>query len=259
MATYSRKIKTVIIDDDEECIIDMKNKLIQFPEIEVTAVASKYRQAINILMNESFNLLFLDIEMPGKNGFELLEECRKAGKNGFSVIFHTAYDKYVIQALRESALDYILKPVKPEELKNAIERFKIKNSAVKQTPEITGNGKSEIIALPTATGMRFTDRNSIVMLSWSCGGYFDKKCWTAMLSDRTEVKLKSGTSARDILDNLGGNSFIRISPSVILNIGYLAAIEYADRECLLLPPFGDIRVTVSRSNLAEIREKFDLL
>ena len=196
--------------------------------------------------------------MPGKNGFELLEECRNAGKNGFSVIFHTAYDKYVIQALRESAIDYILEPVKPDELRSAIDRFKKIHQYSGKQMLLPKPAFQEVIALPTATGIRFTDKNCVIMFNWVGGGCFDKKCWTAMLTDRSEVKLKSGKSAKDILDNMGQTAFIRISPSVILNIGYIAAIDYATRECQLLPPFNDIRVTVSRSNLADIRDKFDL-
>ena len=259
MTKFPEKIKTVIIDDDKEFIISLGKSLKLFPEIEITGFASKYRQARNILHNEHFDLLFLDIEMPGKNGFELLEECRNAGKNGFGVIFHTAYDKYVIQALRESAIDYILKPVKPDELRNAIDRFKKKHKPAAQQVQLSKSTPADIIALPTSTGMRFTDKNSIIMFNWNCGGTFEKKCWTVLLTDRSEIKLKSGTSATDILGNMGHSAFIRISPSVILNLGYLAAIEYSTRECQLLPPFNDIRITISRSNLAEIRDKFDLL
>jgi two-component system LytT family response regulator len=259
MNKFPAKIKTVIIDDDEDFIISLGNNLKLFPEIEITGFASKYRHARNILHNDHFDLLFLDIEMPGKNGFELLEECRNAGKNGFSVIFHTAYDKYVIQALRESAIDYILKPVKPDELRSAIDRFKKIHQYANKQMLLPKPTFQEIIALPTATGIRFTDKSSIIMFNWNCGGNFEKKCWTAVLTDRSEIKLKSGTSATDILGNMGQTAFIRISPSVILNIGYIAAIDYATRECQLLQPFNDIRVTVSRSNLAEIRDKFDLL
>jgi two-component system LytT family response regulator len=165
----------------------------------------------------------------------------------------------VIQALSESAIDYILKPVKPDELRNAIDWFKKKHKPARQQVQSPKSPPAEIIALQTSTGMRFTYKNSIIMFNWNCGGNFEKKCWTGLFTDRSEVKLKSGSSATDILGNMGQTEFIRISPSVILNIGYIAAIDYATRECQLLPPFNDIRVTVSRSNLAEIRDKFDIL
>jgi len=260
MTAICNKIRTAIIDDDEEFSFSLKEHLSFFPEIEIVGCASKYKQARNILLNERLDLIFLDIEMPGKNGFELLHEIRQTGKDDFSVIFHTAYDKYVIQALREYAFDYILKPVKPEELKNAIDRFKQQRKAP-CNPIVTSvtRNLSEITSLPTTTGIRFIDKNSILLFQWSSGIGSDKKSWNTVLTDRSEIKLCTSTSAKDILDFIGEGVFIQINPSLILNINFLAAIEFSSRTCQLFPPFSDIILIASRSNMTEIREKFDVL
>ena len=254
------KIRTVIIDDEEEFIFSLKEHLSFYTEVEIYGCATKYKQAKSLMKNDKIDLVFLDIEMPVKNGFEILEEARSAGNVNFSVIFYTAYDKYTIQALRESALDYIIKPIVPEELKNAIERFKEqRNSHQKPVLAPEKNNVNEVISLPAPTGIKFLDKNNILLFQCISKNAGEKKCWTAMLTDRSQIKLRTGTSAQDITDFAGTTKFIRINQSFIVNVNYLCNIEYKTRECHLLPPFNDIVIIASRTNISEIKEKFDLL
>ncbi len=260
MTATCKGIKTAIIDDDEEFLFSLKEHLSFYPEIELLGCATKYKQAKFLMQNEQLELLFLDVEMPVKNGFELLEDVRKERTVNFNVIFYTAYDKYVIQALRQSAFDYILKPVKPEELKNAVERHKQhRKSSMKHGLFPLRQSFSDIISMPTPTGIRFMDKDTILLFQCSSENLFEKKTWSAMLTDRNQIKLRTGTCAKDILDFVDSKKFIRVSQSVIVNVNYLAAIEFKTREILLAPPFNDINIIASRSNMAEIREKFDML
>lgn len=255
-----KKINTAIIDDEEGFLFSLKEHLTLFPEIELQGFATKYRQALKILENNQLDLLFLDVEMPVKNGFELLQEVRKAGNTNFKVVFYTSYDKYLIQALRESAFDFLLKPVKRDELVNVIERYKMQlKEPEKKILPTNSFGLSEIISLPAPTGLRFLDKNSILYFDCSCENVFEKKCWRAVLNDRTQIKLRTNTSAKDILDFAGNARFMRINPSCIINTVYLASIEFSSRICMFLPPFNDIKLVASRSNMSEIREKFDVL
>jgi two-component system, LytTR family, response regulator len=254
------KINTVIIDDEEDFIFSLKEHLSFYTEIEICGCATKYKQAKSLMKNDKIDLVFLDIEMPVKNGFEILQEARSEGNANFSVIFYTAYDKYAIQALRESALDYILKPLIPEELKNAIERFKEqRNSLQKPALAPEKNNGTEIISLPAPTGIKFLDKNNILLFQCISKNVCEKKSWTALLTDRSQIKLCTGTSAQDIIDFAGATKFIRINQSFIVNVNYLCNIEYKTRECHLLPPFDDIAIIASRANMSEIKEKFDLL
>lgn len=253
------KIKTAIIDDDEGFLFSLKEHLSFFPEVELKGLASKYKQARKVLENEDLDLVFLDVEMPVRNGFELLQETRLAGNTNFKVVFYTAYDKYLIHALRENAFDYILKPVKHDELTAIIERFKSQNNdQQKLALPVFALGLAEIISLPTATGIRFLDKNSILFFECSSESIFDKKSWKAVLTDRSQIKLRTSTSAKDILEFMD-SKFMRINPSCIVNISFLSAIEFSTRTCQLLPPFNDITIIASRSNMSEIREKFDVL
>jgi two-component system LytT family response regulator len=258
--TSNPKIKTAIIDDDEGFLSSLKDHLSFFPEIELHGFATKYKQACKVLENDQLDLVFLDVEMPVKSGFELLHETRMAGNTNFKVVFYTAYDKYLIHALRESAFDYLLKPIKHDELTQVVERFKFQNkSSEKIELPAKYSGLSEIISLPTSTGIRFVDKNSIVLFECSSDSLFDKKCWKAMLTDRTTLKLRTSTSANDILNFMGNSKFMRLNPNSIVNVNYLAAIEFATRKCDLLQPFNDFKIIVSRSNMGEIRERFDVL
>jgi two-component system LytT family response regulator len=256
----NEKIKTAIIDDEETYLFSLIEHLSLYPEIELQAFASKYKQAKKVLENNQLDLVFMDIEMPSKNGFELLNETRLAGNSNFKVVFYTAYDKYLMQALRESAFDYLIKPVKPEELKLVIERYKTQhNLQPKLVTTHSLSQLSEIISLPTPTGIRFLEKNSIVYFECTSDSIFDKKCWQAVLYDQSTLKLRTNTVAKEIIDFVGPAKFMRINPTFIVNINYLSTIEFSTRICQLLPPFNKLNIVVSRSNMAEIREKFDVL
>lgn len=256
----SNKIRAAIIDDDEEFVFSLKEHLGFFPEIELQGCATKYNQAKNLLLKENLDLVFMDIEMPVKSGFELLEEARKNRNQMFSIVFYTAFDKYLIQALRESAFDYILKPVKPEELKNVIDRFKIRRK-IEQPVNFApiSQGITEIISLPTPIGLRFMDKNNIILLQCTKEHIHDKPVWKAILTDLSEVKLRTGTTAKEILELMGKRKFIQINQSAILNLNYLGYIEFKTRDCQLIPPFNGIRLIVSRTHLYDLRNKYDTL
>ena len=256
-------IKAVIIDDDKECIFSLKEHLSLFPEIELQGFASHYSKAVNLITKTTPDLVFLDVEMPGKNGFELLNDVRNVQKTNFKVIFYTAYDKYMVKALRESAFDYILKPIDPKELRNSIERFKSVRHIPAKTPSIQTlsylPGAQDIISLPTNTGLKFMNKNAVVLFQCLKESFTDKPCWKVVLNDQSLVKLRIGTTANEILDYMGNNLFVQINQSTILNMNYLFEIEYKTRDCLLVPPFNCFQLTVSRIQMSELKDKFDLL
>ena len=256
----SDKIFAAIIDDDEEFVFALKEHLGFFPEIQLQGCASKYNHSKTLLLKEDLDLVFMDIEMPVKTGFDLLDEARKSRTQMFSVVFYTSFDKYVIQALRESAFDYILKPVKTEELKNVIDRFKLKRKSDQPANFMPlSQGTNEIISLPTPIGLRFMDKNNIILLQCIKEQTQDKPGWKALLTDMSEVKLRAGTTAREILGLMGNRIFIQINQSAILNLNYLGSIEFKTRECQLIPPFNGIRLQASRTHLHELRNKYDTL
>ena len=113
-------IKTILIDDEPLAIAELKVMLQKYAEIEVIDIAVNAVEAVAKIEEHKPQLIFLDINMPGKSGFEMLEDLDEAP----FVIFVTAYDQFAIKAFEVSALDYILKPVNTDRLADAIERVK---------------------------------------------------------------------------------------------------------------------------------------
>ncbi|OJJ17245.1 DNA-binding response regulator [marine bacterium AO1-C] len=124
-------MKAMIIDDSRLARKELQVLLKQHSEIEIIDQAANAIEALEKIDQQSPELIFLDIEMPGKNGFELLEELTKAPK----VIFTTAYDEYAIKSFEYNALDYLLKPIKPERLQKALEKLSQEVTNTTSEPE----------------------------------------------------------------------------------------------------------------------------
>jgi len=255
------KIRIAIVDDNKECINELTESLLFIADVEICGTATKYKQALDLLLKEKPELVFLDVEMPCKNGFELLKEVREKGA-AFSVIFYTAYDKYMIKALREQALDYILKPVDPEEIKNAIDRFRvIRNTQIKviptdALPNLKGN--SEKIALPTYLGLQFLEKTRIVLFRCVNEEILAKPYWETLLIDSTTIRLSNHITAEKIMNSLPETCFFLIKQSCIINIAFLNGIVYKTRECHLMPPFDQLKLTASRTQFLKMKEIFDI-
>src|SRR5476649_3080592 len=112
-------IRAVIIDDERLARNELKKLLQEFPEIEIVAEAANANEGIEKIDSLNPDLIFLDIQMPGKTGFDMLAELEKAPK----VIFTMAYDEYAIKAFEVNALDYLLKPIEPKRLADAIQKL----------------------------------------------------------------------------------------------------------------------------------------
>ena len=163
-------IKAVIIDDETDSIDTLKWKLENYcSEVEIIASFDNPADGVNYLKNNPPDLLFLDIEMPMLTGFDVLEEL---GRDiSFDIIFTTAYDNFGIQAVKFSALDYLLKPVQNKELKEAIEKHLKKSNQKIPSEQIDtllanvrenkkGNGGR--IALASKESIEFVDPFNIV-------------------------------------------------------------------------------------------------
>jgi two-component system LytT family response regulator len=117
------KYKAIIIDDERLARKEMRGLLSEFDEISVAGEAENLTEAIYLIEKEKPNVVFLDIQLSGENGFDLLEKIERS----FKLVFVTAFDAYAIRAFEVNALDYLLKPVNPERLAKAIERLSEEN------------------------------------------------------------------------------------------------------------------------------------
>jgi two-component system LytT family response regulator len=259
--TSSAAISVVIVDDDKDAIFTLKSYLELMPLIELRGTANSWQKAVRLIREHEPDLVFLDIEMPGKTGFELLKEIENQGiKRSFSVVFHTAYDKYTIQALRESAFDFILKPPREDELKEVVQRFIDKRNKPRAANyKAFGKSMHPVVALPTNTGIQFFP--SADLISFECRREIIglRSVWFATLNNKQTIRLSSGTNASSIISYLGSDHFIQLSQSVIVNISYVLLVEYKTNTCFLYPPFDEESFRVSRQYMVKLRERFDVI
>lgn len=211
-------ITAVIIDDEAKGRIALHQKIKDYcPAIKVVAEAASGGEAIAIIDKFKPLLIFLDIEMPGMNGFEMLN--RVTEKN-FHVIFTTAYDQYAIKAIKYAAFDYLLKPVDVEELKQAVARVSEATRAeLKKQVEVLrqntdGRGKQmNKLAIPTLEGLLFIDIQTIVYLEASSN-------YTHLfLSDKT--KLTASKTLKEFEDLLPAEFFFRPHHSYLINLNFI--------------------------------------
>jgi two-component system LytT family response regulator len=128
----SNVLRTIIVDDEHGGRNALRSILKSMDEVLLVGEASNADEAKILILEEAPDLVLLDIEMPFKNGFDLLSEIPK---RTFEVIFTTAYDSYAIKAIKFSALDYLLKPIDPEELKVAVLRACVKRVQTTYRPQ----------------------------------------------------------------------------------------------------------------------------
>jgi two-component system LytT family response regulator len=113
------KKNTIIIDDERLARNELKKMLDPHPEIEIIGEAANVDEGLRLINEMNPDLIFLDVQMPVKTGFDLLQELEKLP----TVIFTTAYDEYAIRAFEVNALDYLLKPIDPKRLSDAVQKF----------------------------------------------------------------------------------------------------------------------------------------
>ena len=164
-------IKTLIIDDEHNASEFLEKMLKRyFPNrFHICKTCDSVDEAVKQIEECQPELVFLDIQMPQKNGFELFKEIRDIN---FEVIFTTAHSEYAIEAIKRSALDYLLKPINYIDLIGAINRFDLKNKKGKQEKQLdlllenleSGETAHKKIAISTETGIEFLKFNTIIYL-----------------------------------------------------------------------------------------------
>jgi len=160
-------INAVIIDDEPYNIDNLKSLLHQYcKEIIISETAINSESAKEIILQNKPDLVFLDIQMPGKNGFELLQSLPDYS---FEVIFVTAFDNYGIQAVKFAAIDYLLKPINIEELKIAVKKVVEKKEKRNQNLQLENliqllknNQQEHRIALPSAQEIKYVNPTDII-------------------------------------------------------------------------------------------------
>jgi two-component system LytT family response regulator len=217
-------IKAVLLDDEKHANQSLHRLIDEHcPQIEICEIFTKPIDFIHFAENEHIDVLFLDIKMPGKSGFEVLELL---GPVSFKIIFVTAFDHFAIKAFKYAAFDYILKPVVAEELVKTVERLSIQTLQEKQQEKLhylteilkSQTQITEKLVIPSVNGYDFVYQKDII----HCQA--DRNYSTVTTTDR---QITCSRPLKDLEDLLDSSKFIRIHNSHIVNKDFVPLKETA--------------------------------
>lgn len=208
-------IKAIIVDDEPYCCEALDILLSRYcPQVKVAGICYSGNEALQEIKEQKPQLLFLDIEMPQMNGFELL---KRIPHPEFDLIFTTSYDQYAIKAIKFSALDYLLKPIDRDELQAAVSKVTERNQPpLTQQLELllqkihTPARHINKVAMPTLEGLQMVAVDSII----SCES--DSNYTVIFLKDKQKIVVSR--TLKDIEEMLEDYSFVRIHHSYLVNI-----------------------------------------
>lgn len=248
------RYKVAIVDDDELSLDNLVFGLQKFDMFHLEGTARNGASGKKMIAKLHPDLLFLDVELPDMKGLELLDSIRDTISWDMKIVFYTAYDKYMISAIRQSAFDYLLKPFEENELELIVSRFLerigLERKAACYPAALVNTGQTFMVYTPT---------NDMRALRPAEIGYFrycsERKQWEAVLGDQMPLPLKRSTTAEQIIKY--ASCFVQIHQSFIINIDYLMIIK--DCRCILYPPFEHVEeLLVSKKYKKELQDRYCL-
>jgi two-component system LytT family response regulator len=236
-------ITTLIIDDEKHCSDNLQWLINQYcPEIEISGIYNNTADALHQIHLMQPQLIFLDVEMPGMNGFEMLERLTEIN---FDIIFTTGFDQYAIRAIKFGALDYLIKPIDKDELRTSVDKFlqHTQRDSLKQLSALLTHIKKsndlsfQKIALPTMHGYELIPLNNIV--------YCESKSNYTTICLNNNQQIVISRTLKDVEELLDTEPFFRTHNSYLVNLQY--AIRYVKGEGGFLVLNNDVSIPVSRN------------
>lgn len=244
-------MRAIVIDDERLARKELITLLNQLEAVEIVGEAVNAEDAKEKIKELSPDVIFLDIQMPEKTGFELLEELDAVPH----VIFTTAYDEYALKAFQVNALDYLLKPIEPKRLEEAINKLIKKVETDKSSGHTTESGNQKKLTLEDQVFVKDGDRCWFVALSnvrlFESDGNYIK-----VYFDNVKPMIHKSLNALD--ERLDEKSFFRASRKHIINLGWVEGIEPWFNGGLVVTLKGGDRIEVSRRQAARFKEMMSL-
>ena len=224
----NNSIRTIIIDDENEARAVLLNLFKNIPDIEVVAEKSTGSEGLDAILNLNPGLVFIDIQMPGMSGIEVVKKLAELQVKT-TIVFVTAYDHYAIQAIKLAAFDFLLKPVDPDELQEVIRKFQAKKLQLQHNSNfddlLRQLNHENRVRLNTRCGYILVDPSEIIYIQ--ADGNYSEIVFS--LSKKELVTLNIGT----IEKLMPAGKFIRASRSSLLNIACLRKVDRKLRQCEL--------------------------
>jgi two-component system LytT family response regulator len=263
MNAVSATLRAYLVDDEMLALKRLRRLLQATGRVEVVGSTTEPSTALKFLLNESVDLLFLDIQMPGMNGFELLAKLTTQP----TVIFTTAYNKYALRAFEVNSIAYLLKPVEPEQLERALNKLDLLRDTGKSL-ELRTQLQSLITQLadgfssaPRVSGERICSRvgDRIIFIELDQITHFfseDKLTYAA-----TEIKnYIVDHTISELEQKLGTRGFVRVHRSTLINLRFVDELHrwFSGRMLIRMKDKNRTELTVSRDHVKSLKERLDL-
>ncbi len=248
MITY---LTCVIVDDEKESCDLLQNLLEPFKDIKIASVCQNVDSAFQRIVEIRPDVIFLDIEMPEKDGFDLAMIINEQTNLTPRIVFITAFDQYAIQAIKMSAFDYLLKPVEREELSKTIKKLNTeleKNNLNTKLDKLLLNFNKRRLRLNTLNGFVLFNPDNILY----CEAEINYTHIYYLKGNHDTVTLNIGK----IEKMLSPDTFIRISRSTIINMDYLREVTRKSKKCTLQNNETINEFTVSRNRMSTLLSIF---
>lgn len=239
------KIRTIVIDDEQHCTDRLCHSLEDIRSANIEGTFSDVESGIEGIRQIAPDLVFLDVMLGDETGFDLLQ---KLDQYNFELIFTTAYDKFAVKAFKFSALDYLLKPIDSDDLKQSMNRVATKiakNHSSDRIETLLHNledirGTSKRIAVPSMDGLTFIDTSDIIRCQ-SCINYT-----TLHLSNRQTLLVTK--TLKEFEEMLVEYNFFRVHNSHLINLGYVSAYNKGKGGYLTMTDNSEVEVSTRRKS-----------
>lgn len=247
-----KRYTAILVDDEPKAIAELETLLKKHDDILVVGKFTEPDPAVKATLAQKPDLLFLDIQMPVKDGFQLLEEIKDQRIDSTLpvIVFITAFNQYALKAIKAACFDYLLKPIDPEELETTIKRLKQARpsdsgkSMVDQLLNMIKPDKK--IRFSSRSGYILADPGEIIyaLADWSYSEVFFSK-------DRKEVVTMNLGNVEELL---APYTFFRISRSILINLKYLEKVNRLTRTCSLSKGQEEFSFQITRKSLKALDE-----
>lgn len=257
-------LRALLVDDEPLALKRLEKLLAAMPKVEVVGTTTKPATAVKFLEAENVDVLFLDIQMPGMNGFELLSRLQRQP----IVIFTTAYNEYALKAFEVNSVDYLLKPVEPQQLERALNKItNLRKAAKSPAPEDQLQSLLRNLAhklnphpkeFPSRISTRIGDRILFIDLDKIAYFYSEDKITYAASGDNKN-HIVDYTIA-ELEEKLASKGFLRVHRATLVNLQFVSELNrwFGGRMLIRLKDKNQTKLTVSREKVGILKQQLVL-
>ena len=245
-------LKAILIDDEPDCVRLLAHELAAYcPQIQVVGQTTSSEDGLRLIQILQPDVVFLDIEMPRMNGFQLLE---KLGRISFSLVFVTAYNEFAVKAFRFSALDYLLKPIDAQDLQEAVrkaerqQRIDVRQIDLLQH-QLRSHHISDKIAVPYQQGVIFLPIREVIYCESDSN-------YTKVIATEHRSYLLTRT-LREVQEVLEERNFLRVHRQYVINLDHIKLFMKGEGAYLVMS--NDVSIPVARNQKEKLIQRFGWL